>query len=320
MSRSLHILFCLIAAALLTGCPVDGYVPADEDADPGQDADAMSDDVFDQDTADAGGDSADDTTDGDADDTGDGEGADAGDATDDGDAGSSTCVPERDGKITRDEVILEAGLSAKFETATDVTVDTAGEEQSDGTHVWDLTGPYNGDKTTLVTLMSLDGKWYKPEFPDATYASQLADGEDEVGVFRATDTALYLQGIVTPNESTELHYDPPAKLLDFPLEVGASWTTDATVSGTYLWNPWTSVSEDYQSQVDARGTLKTPYGELPVVRIQTVLDRTVGFSTTTVRTFSFVSECFGTVATITSKDNEDQVEFTEASSVRRLSR
>ena len=34
--------------------------------------------------------------------------------------------------------------------------------------------------TALVTLMSLDGKWYKPEFPNATYASQLADGEDEV--------------------------------------------------------------------------------------------------------------------------------------------
>jgi hypothetical protein len=319
MKRFFQILIGLAVTAVLAGCPVEGYVPADEDADQRTDADATAEDTHRPDTTDAGTDVADaandtsnmgDTT----------HERDAVDTDDVSDTDSSTCVPERDGRIERDEVIFEPGLSAKFETATDVTVDTAGEEQPDGSRVWDLTGPYNGDRTTLVTLMELDGKWYKPEFPTATYASQLADGEDEVGVFRATDEALLLQGIVTPNESTELHYDPPARLLDFPLEVGASWTTDATVSGTYLWNPWTSVSEEYQSQVDARGTLKTPYGELPVVRVQTVLDRTVGFSTTTIRTYSFVSECFGTVATITSKDNEDQVEFTEASSVRRLSR
>jgi hypothetical protein len=43
-----------------------------------------------------------------------------------------------------------------------------------------------------------------------------------------------------------------------------------------------------------------------------------GFSTTTQITYSFVSECFGTVATIRSEENESDAEFTEAAEVRRL--
>ena len=55
-----------------------------------------------------------------------------------------------------------------------------------------------------------------------------------------------------------------------------------------------------------------------VLRVRTELERTVGLLTTTVRTFAFVSECFGTVATVTSEDDEDQVEFSRAAEVRRL--
>jgi hypothetical protein len=319
-SHTLSLLMCLAAVAVLTGCPVEGYVPADEDAGAPDTTDAGGD-VSDQDARDSEVDASDDGGSelDSSDDAADAE-QDASDVGDDADGGSTTCVPERDGKITRDEVILRPGLDAKFEVAEGVTVDTAGEVRNDGTRVWDLTGPYEGDSLTIVELMSLDGKWYKPDFPDATYASKLADGEDEIGIFRVTDDALYLQGIVTPDESTNLEYDPDPAILQFPLEVGASWTTDADVTGTYFYNPWTMVDEEYQSQVDAEGMLKTPYGELPVVRVQTVLKRTVGFSVTTIRTFSFVSECFGTVATITSENNEDEVEFTEASSVRRLAR
>jgi hypothetical protein len=37
-----------------------------------------------------------------------------------------------------------------------------------------------------------------------------------------------------------------------------------------------------------------------------------------VRSFLFVAECFGTVATITSQDNETNEQFDQASEVRRL--
>jgi hypothetical protein len=52
------------------------------------------------------------------------------------------------------------------------------------------------------------------------------------------------------------------------------------------------------------------------VRVE--LKRVAGFTTTRLRTYIFVTECFGSVATITSEDNEADVEFTTAKEVRRL--
>ena len=48
------------------------------------------------------------------------------------------------------------------------------------------------------------------------------------------------------------------------------------------------------------------------------LTRTVGALITTRRTFGFVSECYGTVATIVSKDYEAGAEFTTAAELWRL--
>ena len=106
-------------------------------------------------------------------------------------------------------------------------------------------------------------------------------------------------------------------LLRFPLEEGASWTTDATVTGTAS-GAMAYYFEDYESQVDAAGELIAPYGTLRVLRVRSVMTRTVGVMVTRVRTFMFVSECFGTVAVIHSRENESEVEFTQAAEVRRL--
>ena len=78
-------------------------------------------------------------------------------------------------------------------------------------------------------------------------------------------------------------------------------------------------SESYESLVDAVGVVATPYGEFPAHRVRVRLTRTVGISTVTVRSFLWVSECFGTVATTVSEDFEDEVEFTSAAELRRLS-
>jgi hypothetical protein len=52
--------------------------------------------------------------------------------------------------------------------------------------------------------------------------------------------------------------------------------------------------------------------------VATDLTRTVGALVTTQRTFTFVTDCFGPVAVITSQTDETQPEFTSASEVRRL--
>jgi hypothetical protein len=304
----------LIAAALSGAC-APGYAPAESSDDA-----ALSEDGG-ADAGDAGDLDAGDTFAGDTSDAGSPDADGAGDSGSDADTSSSTCMPNHDGTIERSEVTLRPGLHATFRVAQEVTVDTHGEEQGDGSRAWDLSESLPGDESVLVELQSLDGKWFKPDYPDGDYASKLDASEDELGVFSVGPEGLYLNGVVSADDgtyATELHYDPPASVLEFPIEQGSTWSSESTVSGRYLGNPWTSVDEEYQSQVDAHGTLETPFGTFDVLRVRTDLTRTVGFSTTTQITYSFVSECFGTVATIRSEENESDAEFTEAAEVRRL--
>ena len=116
---------------------------------------------------------------------------------------------------------------------------------------------------------------------------------------------------------TELEYDPPVVVLSFPLEEGASWTTEATVSGLTS-GVFGVFFEDYVSSVDARGDMITPFATFDAHRVRVDLTRTVGALVTTQVTFAFVAECFGTVATVRSQTNEDGAEFNDVSELQRL--
>ncbi len=232
------------------------------------------------------------------------------------------CMPNNDGVITRQEVPLRAGLSATYSVTGDVAFDTAGEEQGDGTRVWDLSGELPGDSRVIVEAASPTGRWFSTDFPQATYVTPLSSSSTLLGIFEIAPESLNLLGVASPDDgftATNVDYDPVVRVLDFPLEMGKSWADESSVSGT-VNGVFSFYSEDYSSQVDARGIMKTPYGDLEVLRIRVELERTVGLLTTTVRTYLFVSECFGTVATVVSEDDEDAIEFTQAAEVRRLSR
>ena len=55
-----------------------------------------------------------------------------------------------------------------------------------------------------------------------------------------------------------------------------------------------------------------------MLRVAIDFTQTVGAVVTTHKTFAFVSECYGTVATITSENYETKAEFTSAAEVWRL--
>lgn len=237
------------------------------------------------------------------------------------DANPTSCSPNHDGVITREEVPLKPGLHATFAIAANAPVDTAG-SQSGGVTTWDLSASLAGDHLSLIELQAIDSAWFAAKFPTASYASRLSDAETLLGVFQITDSELLLLGVVSPEGGatrTELAYDPPVVTLKFPIESGATWSTTSTVKGVAM-GVLSNYTEKYESQVDASGDLKTPYGTFEVQRIRTVLTRTVAMVPTTIRTFLFATECFGTVAAITSKNNEQQVEFTTAAEVKRLSK
>lgn len=233
---------------------------------------------------------------------------------------SGTCAPNRDGVIERTEIPLRAGLRATFMGTLDVDFDTRG-EMIDGVRTWNLSGDLDGDRMVLVETRDPSGEWFEDDFPGATYFTELSLEEELLGVFEITDDQLRLRGVVSPEDgftATNLENDPAVTVLDFPLEEGKSWSSDVTVSGLAL-GVISAYSEDYSSEVDATGTMITPFGTFEnVLRIRTELVRTVGLLVTRVVTFAYVSECFGTIATMRGQDGDDGDELTELAEVQRL--
>ncbi|MBX3190359.1 MAG: hypothetical protein KF819_25390 [Labilithrix sp.] len=239
------------------------------------------------------------------------------------DAALPGCSPNKDGVITREEIPIAAGLHATYRIGRNEDVSTAGTPAAGNKRAWDFSAPLASDVRVLVETQPLTGKWYGPKFSGATYAAKLREGSELIGVFQTSPGAFLLRGVVSPDEGltkTELTNDPPVEVLKFPLKLAETWSTDTTVTGTaqgvFLVMPY---SEKYESQIDAEGTLKTPLGTFDVLRVRVLLTRTVGLLTTRIRTFAFVTECYGTIATVTSADNETDVEFTRAVEIRRLS-
>jgi hypothetical protein len=237
------------------------------------------------------------------------------------DGTSSLCTPDHDGHITLAELPLVAGQMATFRIATNATIDTAGTSNPDGSRTWDLSAQLSGDADVSVALAAPAGSWWAGDFTSATYDTPLTSTSNLIGVFSVSATAVSLPGVVSPDSgatATELTYSPPAKILALPITAGATWTSTSTISGT-AQGVIASYSEKYTSRVDQVGTMKTPYGTFPVLRVATDLDRTsLGVTILTTRTFAWVAECFGPIATITSQNNETGSEFTSAAEVRRL--
>lgn len=239
------------------------------------------------------------------------------------DTASNTCIPNHDNTITRQEIPLAVGLYSTFLVSAEgnLDFDTAGtpDPESDNP-IWDLTPNFPGDHRVILELQPLTDRWFASDFPNATYVSRLSDTKDLLGVFQITDDALLLLGVASPEDSfsaTNVAYDPPVTVLQFPLTVGASWSTASTVTGN-LQGFFSTYSEDYTYTVDTPGTLITPFTTFPVLRITSELTRTVGFVPTTTQTHLYITECFGTVATVVSEPGETGAEFTTASEIRRI--
>ena len=235
------------------------------------------------------------------------------------DAALPGCTPNKDGTITREEIPIKPGLKATYRVALDETVSTAGTQAGEG-RVWDFSIAFTSDTNVIVETQALAGKWFAADFPTATYASKLREGSDLLGVFETKPASFVLLGVASSTDgfgSTKLKNDPPVDVLQFPLKLGATWTIDTSVSGTLSGVPGV-YTEKYVSKVDAKGTLKTPLGTFDVLRVGTMLTRTQALLVTTVRSFAFVTECYGTVATVASQNNETEPEFTRAAELRRI--
>ena len=239
------------------------------------------------------------------------------------DGSTGLCAPNHDGTIIQGELPLVAGKSATFRSTTTGAFATAGTAVGDGTHTWDLSTMLAGDADAALALQSPAGTWWAADFPTASYAVTLSSGSDLLGVFHVDATAVTLLGVVSPAAGTtksELTYTPPAQVLALPLTSSGAWTSSSAVAG-YASGVYQAYwyDEKYTSHVDGLGTMKTPYGTFPVMRVATRLDRTyLGAAALTKRQYGWFAECFGGVATVVSKDNEAATEFTTEAEITRI--
>ena len=317
-----QIIACIALPALCAGCietdtPVnDGFVPFDA----GEGETARTDGSTDGPDGDVA------TPDGGTDDGGativpDGDmGRDAGST-------SAVCRPNNDGVITRAEIPLKTGQFATYKAALDVDgIDVVGQPLPDDPErrLWDLSGALPGDIKVVLEALDPSGRWFSEDFPLATYVARLGASGDLLGVFSLDEDAITIHGFASQQDglsATDTRYEPGATVLAFPMELGSTWSSDVDVSGRLQGVYWSAFAEaTYDSRVDARGILRTPFGEFDVLRVRTDFVQTVNFTPIVRRiSYAFVTECFGTVAVINSMDNEDDPEFTEAAEVRRLS-
>lgn len=240
-----------------------------------------------------------------------------------GSGGSGACSPpNNDGMITQVELPVMVGLHENFSAAASVPVDTVGKVGLGGEHVWDLSAMISGQADEKVETLPVTGQWFAASFPGATYCSRLSSTSDILGVFESSAGALLLRGVASPADgpqATNLVYTTPIKVLVFPVKEGGTWSTLSAVTGKVQGIVVGGIyNEQYDSKVDAHGTMKTPFSTFPVVRIRVARTAFINGVTTTSHRFVFVTECFGTVATMVSKDYEMVDEFTTAAEVSRL--
>lgn len=289
------------------GDPIDnpldtGVVDGDRDADTAADAD--SDGGLPPDDADVDDDEfadADDDFDADPDD-------------------DRLCPANNDGVLQRAEVLVnfeETLLYRAPPRGQQVTVDLAG-VMEEGTQTWHFEDAVAGERVVEEGASSIAGTWFEEDFPTATHVAPLSESYGYDGVYRLDDEALWLLGFVSnDNEGTRVNYDPPVPILRFPLAQGDSWTVATTGSG---WMSWVMFydTEEYTLTVDAVGIVVVPAGRFPALRVRSELTQTVGLLTTRRIAYSFMSECWGRVAQVASRDNESELEFELAADYRRL--
>ena len=241
------------------------------------------------------------------------------------------CTPNLDGKIEAKELEPALGVAASYlvsPAGKDRMVDTGGFVASNGKLTWQLGNDYADDEVARLTATALDGHWYAASFANRVanaFVTPIDAADRTEGVYTHDETGLYLHGIASKDENppegkTLLVYETPITLYKFPIENGATWSTTAETKNATLRGLPYAGRDTYEMKVDGAGDLGLPDFELTqALRVRTkVTVVPVAGETTTQRQTGFLFECLGEVARATSKLNEPDEGFTDASELRRL--
>ncbi len=234
-----------------------------------------------------------------------------------------SCRGNRDGVIDRAEVIFAPGVEVRYRInppGTQARVDARGTVRADGTRAWDFRDTTG--TTTTLSLLDARTQWFAARFPTAQYAARLDPRASNLGVYRATDTAIELLGVAgaAEAEGTLVRYGTPVELLRFPLRVGAMWSVESTTVESMVQNTPVASRDRYDVTVDARGEVRLTeltFADAVRVRVETTQRFPAGPGVRRVQ-YPLMVECYGEAARMTSLDNEVNPDFTMAVEFRRL--
>jgi hypothetical protein len=236
---------------------------------------------------------------------------------------AAVCSGNRDGVIARNEMAFLLGASVLYAVnrmgTTVEPINTTAMAMPSG-RVWDFSAPTAQDTRVLDEVLSPRGQWWSSMYADATFATIIDRSTNLLGVYRVSDTALELLATVsTEANRTNLRFTPPVAVLRFPLRVGASWDQTVNGAGTFNFTPLANTTR-YTTVIDSAGEVWTPAGRFPALRMRTDLDQSIPLTLIRVtrKTYTFIAECWGVIARVTSVDNETAEELRRASEYRRL--
>lgn len=233
-----------------------------------------------------------------------------------------SCVPDRDGVITADELPIAYGATQAYYASpagATRTIDLGGTDR-----LWDLSEERADDVVVGLGPVPLKDQWYAASFPTGEFV--IDGGSNLDGIYHQDEQALWLDGTASREPmpaagKTLIRYAQPIAVLRFPIADGDAYTTIAQIpDGIVAGLPFIGTD---QVDVDATGSgrLDVPYVRFsPVMRIRTRVERkpSTGTPVVTRRQTLFLFECFGEIARAESRQDEPTPDFTTAAYLRRF--
>lgn len=237
-----------------------------------------------------------------------------------------TCRPNLDGVVDTDELAVSLDVPARYRVSTqDRAVNTRGAMQ-DGTRVWDFSADAADDAQLTIAATGVQG-WFADGYADVDGAYMVPfDAAGELtAVMQKQPGALRLLGVhstenMPASGQTDMPYAPAVDVFRFPLAVGDAWTSTTSVTDGMLRGLPIAAQVEQRTEVVAEGRLILPDVRFEqVLQVVTVVTQQAVVGDPVVHTqVSFIAECFGEVARLTSPLGTDTLDFDTATEVRRL--
>jgi hypothetical protein len=229
-----------------------------------------------------------------------------------------SCVPDRDGQITADELPLALGASLTYYASDNRTIDPIARGG-----IWDLSEERADDRVIALGPERLATQWYAASFPAGQFVVDAGSGLD--GIYHQDAQALWLDGTASREQApsggqTLIVYPRPVAVLRFPIRVGDAFTTTVPFAGATINGLPFNGSDELAIEVVEAGRLSVPYVDFsPTLRVRThATRRPSSGGMTSRRQMIFLFECFGEVARAESRADETNPDFTMAAYLRRF--